>query len=90
MARWKTLHRVDNTAKALTAEAKRLGARYMAHDGTIDGNLWLPDGRIVIVDWKTPGADLTPAQSKLVAAGWPIHFVSTPEQVQALVAGVKR
>jgi hypothetical protein len=80
------MHRTDLTAKALKAEAIRLGARYMAHDGTIDCNLWLPDGRVLIVDWKTPGADLTPSQSKLVAAGWPIRFVSTPEQLHRLLA----
>lgn len=86
--RGRAQHRVDTTAKALKAEAIRLGAKFLPHDGVLDGNLWLPDGRIVLVDFKTPGAALTPAQGRLSAAGWPIVYLSTPEQVEALVRRV--
>lgn len=78
-------HRTDLTAKALTAHAKSLGCHFLAHDGTIDGTLWLPSGRLILVDWKSSGASLTPSQVRLVAANWRIHFLSTPAHVEAVV-----
>ena len=34
----------------------------------------------------TPGATLTEMQAKLTAAGWPIHYLSKPEQVVELLS----
>lgn len=79
-------NRVDASAKDLISYAKSLGAQYQAADGTFDGVLWLPrTGRVELVDWKSKGGDLTPAQVKLVASGWPLRFLSSAEQLQALV-----
>ena len=82
-------NRVDNTSKALIAHAKSLGADYLCLNGDLDGVLkvgpvqWL-------VDWKTPGASLTPKQAKLIAAGWHIVFLSTPAQVEHAIAQMRR
>lgn len=81
--------RVDATAKALTAEAKRLGVDVEPLGGAIDAVLFL--GRVVrLVEWKSRGGDLQPSQAKLLARGCPITFVSTPEQLAALVAEMRR
>jgi hypothetical protein len=76
--------RVDNTAKALTAAAKQLGADYLPLNDVIDGILSFR-GKTWLVDWKSPGGTLTPNQAKLVARGWPIRFISTVEQLQRLL-----
>ena len=49
-------------------------------------------GHVVrLCDWKTPGAAaLTEGQGRLIAAGAPIHFVSTVPQLELLVADMKR
>jgi hypothetical protein len=41
--------RVDNTAKALTAAAKQLGARILVINGTIDCVLETPRGHYLLV-----------------------------------------
>ena len=76
--------RIDSTATALIAAAKQLGARYMPLNGIVDG-LLLVGGRVLIVDWKSPGGTLTDDQAKLTAAGWPIYYLSTVDQVQVLL-----
>ena len=82
MARWAT-HRTDNSSKALIAYAESLGFVYENIGGTLDGLLAWGE-RIVAVDWKSKGGTLTPKQAKLVARGFPVRFLSTPEQIQAL------
>jgi hypothetical protein len=76
--------RIDNTAKTLVKHAKQLGADYHSLNGTIDGLLFYR-GRVHLVDWKSPGGTLTDDQAKLVARGWPIAFVSTTGQLEALL-----
>lgn len=75
--------RIDNTATALIAYAKSIGFDYGVINGDIDGYLWL-GRRVVLVDWKSKGGELTPTQARLVAKGAPIHFISTPEQLEVL------
>ncbi len=84
MARFRTIHRSDTTSKALIQVAKDLGAKYEHLGAAIDGLIY-HRGVVYMVDFKTPGATLTDKQAKLVAAGWPIRFLSTPEQVQELL-----
>lgn len=82
-------HRVDSTAKALTAEAKRLGVGVVELGGTIDAAFYL--GRSVwLVDFKSPNGQLEPSQAKLVAQGVPLYFISSVEQLTAFVAHLKR
>lgn len=82
-------HRPDTTAKALAAEAKRLGVEVAPVGGAIDYVLWL--GQVVrLVDAKSEGGELTDSQAKLVARGCPISFVTTVEQMRVLVASMKR
>jgi hypothetical protein len=81
--------RVDSTAKALRAELERCGACYAVVNGDFDGVAWV--GPVLrCIDWKSPGGELTKQQQKLVAKGMPLVFVSTVDQVQALVAGMKK
>lgn len=82
-------HRVDQTAKALEAEAKRLGVGVVPLGGTVDVALFL--GRVVVlVDWKSSATGLTEGQGRLLAKGAPIHFVSTVPQLELLVAEMRR
>ena len=81
--------RIDNTAKALIAYAESLGFIYCPINGTVDGVLaW--GHTTTVVDWKSKGGELTPAQSKLVARGFPVRFISKPEQLDALRAELMR
>jgi len=76
-------------AKALSAEAVRLGVGMEPLGGTVDAVLFL--GRVVrLVDFKSPGGELQPSQAKLIARGCPVTFVSTVDQLAALVAEMKR
>ena len=82
-------NRIDRTATALVAHAKSLGFLYLPVNGTIDGVLaW--GQQTVVVDWKAGGGTLTPAQSRLLASGFPVRFISRPEQLNALKAELLR
>lgn len=77
-------NRVDATEKPLVAYAKSIGFGYAKNGGDWDGDLFW--GRTVIpVEWKTPEVGTTkPKQLKLIAAGFPLRFISTPAQLDAL------
>lgn len=80
-----TVHRTDNGSKALIAYAQSIGLEFDPIGGKLDGFVWL--GRQVrLVDFKSKGGELTPAQSRLIARGAPIHFISSPSQLDALKA----
>jgi len=81
--------KIDTTATALIAYAKSLGFDYEVVNGTFDGVLaW---GQIAIcIDWKSKGGDLTPAQQRMVARGFPVRFIQRPEQLDALKAELLR
>jgi hypothetical protein len=75
--------RIDGTAKALRAYAESVGFTVVVVNDVIDCLLCY--GQLVfIVDWKSKGGTLTDAQTKLVAKGAPIRFITTPAQVDAL------
>lgn len=75
--------RIDNTARTLTAYAKSLGFDYEPVNATFDGVLaW--GTTAICVDWKSPGGLLTPTQQRMVARGFPIRYISKPEQLDAL------
>jgi hypothetical protein len=88
MRRGRAIHRTDLTSKALIAEAQRLGAKYMPQDGTVDGILEFK-GKLYQVDFKSKGGTLTDRQAKLVAKGWKIEFLTTPDQLQQLLGGTE-
>jgi hypothetical protein len=54
-------------------------------NGVVDCLLVL-GSTVVVVDWKSPGGQLTPDQGRLVARGVPIKFISQPTQLDALRA----
>jgi ATP-dependent exoDNAse (exonuclease V) beta subunit len=72
--------RIDSTARDLTKTARSLGADVLPLNGIVDC-LVLHRRRVFVVDWKSKGGTLTEDQAKLVARGWPIHFVSTEQQL---------
>lgn len=76
-------NRVDTTAQALIAYAEKIGFLYCPINGALDGNLaW--GQKVIAIDWKTPGGDLTRAQIKLIARGFPVRFISTTLQLDQL------
>lgn len=82
-------NRIDNTAKTLIAYAKSLGFDYEPVNGSFDGVLvW--GQAATLIDWKSVGGTLTPKQQKMVARGFPVRYVSKPEQLDALRAELMR
>jgi len=81
--------RIDATAKELTAYARSLGFTVLPINGTIDAVIALGQ-TVVAVDFKSPGGALTTAQQRLIASGFPLRFVSTPAQLDALKAELLR
>lgn len=79
------VNRSDTGSKELIAYAKSLGFDYEHLGGSIDGALaW---GQMaILVEWKAKsgGLSLTPTQQRLVARGFPIRYISKPEQLDAL------
>jgi hypothetical protein len=81
--------RIDATAPALVQYAKSIGFDYLPINGVIDGVLAY-GSRAVVIDWKSPGKDLTPAQSKLVARGFPLKVIHKAEQLDQLKQELSR
>ena len=83
-------NRVDESEKPLVAYAKSIGFGYAKNGGDWDGDLYL--GRFVVpTEWKTPKkGTLTTKQAKLIAEGFPLRFISTPAQLDALKAELLR
>ena len=81
--------RVDATSQPLIAHAKALGFDYEPVNATFDGVLvW---GTVAIcVDWKSANGVLTPTQQRMVARGFPVRYISRPEQLEALRAELMR
>lgn len=77
------VNRPDTGSKELIAYAKKLGFDYEHMGGSIDGVLAWGD-KVTLVEWKSKGGTLTPTQQRLVARGFPVRFVSRPEQIDAL------
>ena len=79
------VNRPDTGSKELIAYAKSLGFDYEHMGGSIDGVLAWGDTP-VLVEWKSKGGTLTPSQQRIVARGFPLRFISKPEQLDALRA----
>lgn len=83
------VNRRDNGSKELEAYAKKLGFGVAHIGGDWDCDLYL--GRIVVpVDWKSRTAAMTPKQQKLILAGFPLRFISEPQQLEQLKAEVTK
>jgi hypothetical protein len=83
------VNRPDTGSKELIAYAKSLGFDYEHMGGSIDGVLAWGD-KVTLVEWKSKGGTLTPSQQRLVARGFPVRFVSRPEQLDALKVEVSK
>lgn len=82
--------RIDRTAPVLVAAIKRLGSEWLPWPGgPVDGFiLWR--GQVLMVDFKATGTSRrTKKQQALVASGWPIHFVSTCNQLLDVLDGLR-
>jgi hypothetical protein len=77
------VNRPDTGSKELIAYAKSIGFDYEHLGGSIDGALAWGD-RAVLIEWKSKGGTLTPTQQRLVARGFPVRFVQTTAQIDAL------
>lgn len=76
--------RIDDTAKTLVPYLRSKGVVYWPINGCVDGLAWV-GSRVAVIDFKSPGGALTDTQSKMVAKGCKIWFLSTPEQVDLMV-----
>ena len=76
--------RIDTTAHALVTRARAFGADVLILNSVVDALIWWR-GRWYVVDFKSKGGKPTKAQSLLVQRGCRIDFVSTPEQLDALL-----
>lgn len=83
--------RIDRTALTLVETVKRLGCQWLPWPGgPIDGVLCRA-GRVWLVDFKACATSpRTRRQKQLLTAGWPIHFLSTTEDVVAMLGTVAR
>lgn len=77
------VNRRDTGSKELQAYAESLGFVVYSDGGAVDAHLALGT-KIAAVDWKSKGGELTKSQQRLIAKGYPIRFVSKPEQLDAL------
>ena len=83
------VNRRDNGSKALEKYAESLGFVVHVESGAIDAYLaW--GQQIVAVEWKSKGGTLTPTQQRLIARGFPVRFVGSPEQLDQLRAELMR
>ena len=77
------VNRRDNGSKALEKYAESLGFVVHTESGAIDA--YLAWGQYVVpVEWKSKGGTLTPTQQRLIAKGFPVRFVSRPEQIDQI------
>lgn len=82
--------RVDTTQRDLTLYMRdTLGLGVELLGGTIDAVVWL-GSCVRLVDFKSLGGELQPSQSKLVARGCPVLFVSTTRQADILAAEMRK
>lgn len=77
------VNRPDAGSKELKAYAESLGFVAHSEGGTVDCYLAWGD-RIIAVDWKSKGGTLTPSQQRLLARGFPVRYISRPEQIDQL------
>ena len=83
------VNRRDTGSKELQAYAEALGFVAYSDGGAIDTHLaW--GQQIVAVEWKSDGGTLTPKQQRIIAKGYPVRFISRPEQLDALRAELMR
>ena len=83
------INRPDTGSKELIKYAEDLGFVVHGEGGAIDSYLaW--GQQIVAVEWKSPGGTLTPKQQRIIAKGFPVRFISRPEQLEQLKAEITR
>lgn len=78
--------RVDTGSKQLVQAARQLGFTVVLCQGTVDAMLWHPRTGWLAVDWKRSAtAPKTAKQQQLVAAGTPIQFIWSVDQLVDMV-----
>lgn len=76
--------RRDNTHADIVKGLRKCGYSVLPQD---DYDMLVKNhtGQLFMLDAKSPGGKPTELQGKMLAAGWPIHFVETVEQALAIV-----
>jgi hypothetical protein len=83
------VNRTDTRSKELIAYARSLGFDYEHLGGASDGALaW--GQTVTLVEWKSKGGTLTPTQQRLIARGFPVRYLSKPEQIDQLKRELER
>ena len=78
----------DQSEKSILQALAIVGADYILLDA-FDVLVWY-QGRIVLLECKTPKKGRkTVSQKNLVERGWPLHFVTTPEQALKAIGAMK-
>jgi hypothetical protein len=62
-----------------------MGALVLPLNGVIDCLIYSRRGTLYAVDWKGPKTPRTQTQQRLVSEGFPLIFISTPEELEVLV-----
>lgn len=76
--------RRDNTHADIVKGLRKCGYIVLPQDD-YDMLVKTPDGRLFMLDAKSPGGKITKLQQKMLEAGWPIMFVETVESALAIV-----
>lgn len=76
--------RRDNTHADIVKGLRKCGYAVLPQDD-YDMLVKAPDGRLFMLDAKSPGGKATELQNKMLSAGWPLHFVESVEDALAVV-----
>lgn len=76
----------DTAEKPICQALDRVGASYLYQDNV--DLLVLFRGDLFLLECKTGKGSKTPKQQQLAALGWPIHFVTTPEEALKVIGVV--
>jgi len=76
----------DMTEPAILQALREIGAAYLLLDAFDVLVLWR--GQLFMLDCKAMNGRPTLTQQDLLARGWPLHFVVTPQQALAVLGVV--
>lgn len=77
----------DHSERSILDALNQVGADYLLLDA-IDVLVFYR-GNVFLLEVKTGKGRKTRSQQELVEKGWPLHFVSTPEQALQIIGALK-
>lgn len=76
--------RRDNTHSEIVKGLRKCGYKVIPlHE--FDALVLGPDGRLTMLEIKSPGGKLTPSQKQLTAEGWPLKIAESVEEALNIV-----